>query len=66
MYLVFIDFSKDFDIVDHTVFVQSLKCIGITGHAMEWFVNYLSNRTQRVKADGCTIDLCSGVPEGCI
>jgi hypothetical protein len=30
----FIDLSKAFDTVDHTVLVQSLTCIGIT-HALE-------------------------------
>ena len=40
---VFIDLSKAFNTVDHTVLVQRLKCIGITCHAPEWFVNYLSN-----------------------
>ena len=36
---MFIDLSKAFDTVDHTVLVQRLKCIGITGHALEWYVN---------------------------
>jgi hypothetical protein len=37
-----IDLSKAFDTVDHTVLVQRLKCIGITGHVLQWFVNYMS------------------------
>lgn len=42
---VFIDLSKAFDTVDHAVLVQRLKCCGITGHALDWFINYLSNCT---------------------
>ena len=42
---VFIELSKAFDTVNHAVLVQSLKC-RITGHALDWFINYLSNRTQ--------------------
>ena len=45
---VFIDLSKAFDTVDHAVLVQRLKCCGSTGHALDWFINYLSNRTQSV------------------
>lgn len=64
---VFIDLSKAFDTVDHAVLVQRLKCCGITGHALDWFINYLSNRTQCVMADGCkSIEVCSGVPQGSI
>ena len=64
-----IDSSKAFDTVDHTVLVQRLKCIGITGHVLQWFVNYMSNRTQFNKAGGCKsdiIELHSGVPQGSI
>ena len=66
---VFIDLSKAFDTVNHDVLVQRLKCCGITGHALDWFINYLSNRTQCVMADGCkseSIEVCSGVPQGSI
>lgn len=66
---VFIDLSKAFDTVDHAVLVQRLKCCGITGHALDWFINYLSNCTQCVMADGCkseSIEVCSGVPQGSI
>ena len=50
---VFIDLSKAFDTVDHAVLVQMLKYCGITGHDLDWFINYLSNRTQCVMANGC-------------
>ena len=49
--LIRADLSKAFDTVDHAVLVQRLKCCGITGHALDWFINYLSNRTQCVMAD---------------
>jgi methylaspartate ammonia-lyase len=53
MVSVFIDLLEAFDTVDHAMLVQRLKCCGITGHALDWFINYLSNRTQCVMADGC-------------
>ena len=65
----FIDLSEAFDTVDHVVLEQRLKYCGITGHALDWFINYLSNRTQCVMADGCkseSIEVCSGVPQGSI
>ena len=52
---VFIDLSKAFDSVDHTVLLQRLKCCGITGHTLDWSINSLSNRTHCIMGDGCVI-----------
>ena len=65
----FIDLSKAFDTVDHSILRQRLYTIGMSDHAAGWFSNYLSNRKQCVQSDG----LCSGflntvnsVPQGSV
>jgi hypothetical protein len=66
---VFLDFSKAFDTVDHSILLQKLYHYGIRGPAYQWISNYLTNRYQFV----CFNSVCSdreritcGVPQGSI
>ena len=44
---VFIDLSKAFDTVDHSVLLEKLELYGLTDRRNHsWFKNYLSNRKQ--------------------
>ena len=67
--LVFVDLSKAFDRVEHQALIDLLSTIGISGAALKWFVDYLSNRYQRVSL-GDRLgpeSLCSrGVPQGSV
>ena len=67
--VLYLDFAKAFDSVDHTILLAKLRCYGVTGSALDWFVNYLNGRTQRVVVDGATSkwsSVTSGVPQGSI
>ena len=62
--VVFLDFSKAFDKVNHAVLLQKLCNFGITGSLLQWCESYLSNRRQRVVLDGISSslsDVSSGV-----
>ena len=61
----FIDLSKSFDTFDHAILRQRLSSVGLSEHAVAWFANYLSDRTQCTLFDGL-ISVCSGVPQGCV
>ncbi len=66
---VFVDLSKAFDMVNHTLLIKKLKLLGVTGIENNWFKSYLENRTQCVSINGCISTpnvIRSGVPQGSI
>ena len=65
----FLDMSKAFDSVNHSMLLQELTDIGVGGTALHWFLTYLQNREQRVvtkTAQGDTYAGNRGVPQGSV
>lgn len=65
--VVFLDFSKTFDEVNHSVLLKKLCNFGITGSLLLWCESYLTNHQQRVVLDGISsswFDVSSGVSQG--
>ena len=48
---VFIDLSKVFHTVDHSILLKKLKLCGITNKNLAWFQSYLSSRKQYIGID---------------
>ena len=42
--LVFIDFKKAFDTVDHSILCQKVQHYAVRKHKLSWFKSYLFNR----------------------
>lgn len=64
---VLLDFSAAFDIIDHKILLNKLKCYGFTPSAIAWIESYLTTRTQKVLFNGCLSNaqqLQCGIPQG--
>ena len=65
--VVFIDFSKAFDLVSHNILLTKLYKYGVHGGLLNWCRDYLTERQRRVVVKGEASDwltVTSGVPQG--
>ena len=67
--LVFIDFRKAFDVIDHELLLKNLSMYEVRPSSVTWFKSYLSERKQlitlgKVKSEQLTVK--QGVPQGSI
>ena len=65
--LTFVDFTKAFDLVDHTVVINKAIRLGIPSHLVSWLADFLSARQQAVRYQGSVSSLrqlTCGVPQG--
>ena len=56
-----------FDLVDHHILVAKLLSIGVTPSVVNWIIDFLRGRQQRVKVNGVFSDwleVPAGVPQG--
>ena len=66
---IYLDFAKAFDKVDHSILCTKLKKLRIGGKVGVWLHTFLSQRTQRVSANGALSSpspVLSGVPQGTV
>lgn len=67
--VVYLDFAKAFDKVDHGILCHKLRHLGIGGKIGSWIHNFLSGRTQRVKVNNAQskpANVTSSVPQGTV
>ena len=62
-----LDFQKAFDLVDHHILFGKLLTLGVKPTVVNWVIDFLRNRQQRVKLSGVFsdwLDVRAGVPQG--
>ncbi len=66
---IFLDLSKAFDVVDHSILISKLIRYGFQDVVIHWLSDYLSNRQQYVCIEGMNsnrTEVSYGVPQGSI
>ena len=66
---IFLNLSKAFDTLSHTILLNKLSYYGFRGIASDWIANYLTSRKQFVSYnnyDSYVSDVKIGVPQGSI
>lgn len=67
--VVYLDFEKAFDKVDHGVLLHKMRDLGIVGAVGRWIGAFLRDRVQSVAVSGCVSaksSVKSGVPQGSV
>ena len=67
--MIYLDFSKAFDKVNHGIILHKLRDLGITGRLGLWFFHFLNNRQHYVRMHGGISQpypVLSGVPPGTV
>ena len=67
--VIYLDFAKAFDKVDHAVLLAKLQKYGIEGRALKWIKEFLLGRKQTVVVEGKKSSfqpVISGVPQGTV
>ena len=65
--MLFSDFSKGFDLVDHCVLLRELDNLDVDPHLVRWIAAFLTNRNQRVRVGEALSPpkwLNGGTPQG--
>ena len=62
------DYKKAFDLIDRSILVRKLCALDIAPSVINWIIDFLSARSQRIKlSEGCVSEwgtVPSGVPKG--
>ena len=49
--MLYLDFSKAFDKVDHAILLHKLQNIGIRGQLLNWLTSFLTERVQKISVN---------------
>jgi len=67
--MAMLDLSAAFDTVDHSIAINSLSSLGVSGVALKWFASYLQDHSQVVQIKrqrSANQPLNTGVPQGSV
>ena len=66
--IAILDYRKAFDLVDHYLFIAKLFSLGVKPTTLNWIIDFLRDRQQRVKLNNncysSWLNVPAGVPQG--
>ena len=65
--ILYNDFSKAFDLLDHDIFLKKLEAYKLSTNALKWFCSYFTSRSQCVQFNNVLSEvesIVAGVPQG--
>ena len=66
---VYVDYSRAFETINHNILCKKLEYYGLDQNSLNWCMDYLSNRKQKVKLNkyiSTCLPVEMGVPQGSI
>jgi hypothetical protein len=63
--IIFLDFKKAFDLFDHNILLEKMKCIGVRMALIKWFTTYLNERSHYTELGNAT-SVFESLEEGCL
>ena len=66
---IYIDLSKAFDTLDHSILLSKLKYYGVTGYSYDVLSSYLTEKSHYVELcehESGTLPICTGVLQGSV
>ena len=64
MRVTLFDYQKAFDLIDHRILVQKLRKLDLPIEITNWIIDFLSDRSQRIKLSERCYSEWGGVPSG--
>ena len=67
--LIYLDFAKAYDKVDHSILMKKIENMGVRGNTLAWINHWLCQRRQRVRVGQELSNwnpVISGVPQGSV
>ena len=67
--IIFIDFAKAFDKINHAILFDKMSILGIDTQTINWTRSFLENRTFSVKVNtsmSTSMSIVSGIPQGTV
>ena len=67
--VIYLDFAKTFDKVDHGLLFQKMRDLSIKGNLGNWLHSFLTDRTQKASVQGLLSSpskVLNGVPQGSV